>query len=103
MSFGKPVIATSVGGIPEVVTHEETGFLSPRRDPLNAAQNICRLLGDPSLRRRFGEAGRRMVEKKFSVTDRVRDLLGYYDVPAENQGHLRECVVSQQSKPPTDD
>lgn len=80
MSFGKPVVATSVGGIPEVVTHEKTGLLSPRRDPQSVAQNICRLLADPVLRRKFGEAGRAEVEEKFNVVDRVSEMLNYYDV-----------------------
>jgi glycosyltransferase involved in cell wall biosynthesis len=81
MSFAKPVVATSVGGIPEVVTHEKTGLLSPRRDPRSAAQNICRLLADPALRRKFGEAGRQRVEETFLIVDRVREMLRYYDVP----------------------
>jgi glycosyltransferase involved in cell wall biosynthesis len=78
MSFCKPVVATRVGGIPEVVSHEKTGLLSPRRDPQNAAEHICRLLADPALQRKFGEAGRRMVEEKFNVVDRVRELLHHY-------------------------
>jgi glycosyltransferase involved in cell wall biosynthesis len=81
MSFAKPVVATRVGGIVEVVTDEKTGLLSPRRDPEAAAQNICRLLADPALRRKFGEAGRRKVEEMFSVEDRVTEMLAYYDIP----------------------
>jgi glycosyltransferase involved in cell wall biosynthesis len=78
MSFAKPVVATNVGGIPEVIMHEETGLLSARRDPQSAADNICRLLADPALRRKFGEAGRARVEEKFNVVDRVREMLGFY-------------------------
>lgn len=80
MSFAKPVVATRVGGIPEVVTEDKTGFLAPRRDPEGAARNICRLLADPALRRKFGEAGRRKVEEMFDVVDRVREMIRYYDV-----------------------
>jgi glycosyltransferase involved in cell wall biosynthesis len=82
MSFAKPVVATKVGGIPEVVAHETTGLLLSRRDPQSAAGNICRLLSDPALRRKFGEAGRRMVEEKFNLVDRVREMLHYYDTSA---------------------
>lgn len=85
MSFAKPVVATSVGGIPEVVAHGKTGLISARRDPAAAAQNICRLLADPILRRKFGQAGRQMVEEKFNVVDRVRELLRFYDIPAERK------------------
>jgi hypothetical protein len=40
------------------------------------------LLSDPALRRKFGEAGRRMVEEKFNLVDRVREMLHYYDTSA---------------------
>jgi glycosyltransferase involved in cell wall biosynthesis len=78
MSFAKPVVATRVGGIPEVVTHEKTGLLAPPRDPATVAGHICRLLADPILRREFGESGRRAVEENFNVFDRVCELLHYY-------------------------
>jgi len=84
MSFAKPVVATSVGGIPEVVAHAETGLLSGRRDPKRAADNICLLLTDPALRRKFGEAGRRRAEDKFNVVDSVREMLRYYDLSGDS-------------------
>lgn len=81
MSFCKPVVATAVGGIVEVVTDGETGLLGPRRDPRSAARNICRLLADPVLRRQFGEAGRRKVQDLFDIVDRVAEMLEYFDIP----------------------
>ena len=95
MSFGKPVVATRVGGIPEVVTHEVTGLLSPRRDPQAAAENICRLIADPVLRYRFGEAGQRAVEQKFQVEDRVRELLNYYGLPTEVTRSTEDSLTSR--------
>jgi glycosyltransferase involved in cell wall biosynthesis len=97
MSFAKPVVATRVGGIPEVVTHERTGLLSPRRDPPSVAENICRLLADPALRRRFGEAGRRTVEEKFNVIERVRELLTYYGVSSDSGVGTGETVTKSQA------
>jgi glycosyltransferase involved in cell wall biosynthesis len=94
MSFAKPVVATSVGGIPEVVTHEKTGLLSPRRDPQSAAAHICRLLADPALRRRLGDAGYRMVQEKFDVVDRVRELLSYYGFPADTNTGTPENEIT---------
>jgi len=82
MSFAKPIVATRVGGIPEVVTHETTGLISSRRDPHSAAVNICRLLADPALRRTLGQAGRQTVEEKFNLADRVSEMLHYYDTSA---------------------
>jgi glycosyltransferase involved in cell wall biosynthesis len=97
MSFAKPVVATSVGGIPEVVTDEKTGLLTPRRDPQNAAAHICRLLADPALRRRLGEAGYRMVQEKFNVVERVHELLSYYGLPAETDTRTRETIITSQA------
>lgn len=52
-AVGTPVIGTTVGGIPEVVRHEETGLLIPPADPKALAEAIHRLLGDPALRERI--------------------------------------------------
>src|SRR3990170_4798826 len=57
MACGKPVVATSTGGIPEVVEDGETGMLVPPRDHDAMASAIVRLLKDEPLRRRMGEAG----------------------------------------------
>jgi starch synthase len=62
-AFGKPVVATAVGGIPEVVDHGETGYLVPPRDPESLAEAIVALLRDPDLRKRMG---RRALEKAAS-------------------------------------
>lgn len=52
------VVATNVGGIPDIVKNGETGLLVPPDDPQAAADAIMRFLGDADLRRRFGEAGK---------------------------------------------
>lgn len=66
MAAGLPVVATTAGGIPECVAHGETGTLVPPADAGALAEAIIPLLRDPSLRRRYGEAGRRRVRKHFS-------------------------------------
>jgi glycosyltransferase involved in cell wall biosynthesis len=72
MATGRPVIATRTDGIPEVVRHGETGILvEPGRvGPLARAMDT--LLGDPRLRRRLGEAGRRVAAEKFSWDEVMR-------------------------------
>lgn len=67
MAAGLPVVATTVGGIPECVVPGETGILVPpaRSEPLAAA--IVDVLRDPVCARRFGEAGRRRVRERFSA------------------------------------
>ena len=57
MACGKAVIATRAGGLAEVVEDGETGLLVPTRDPSALAGAIVRVLRDPELRRRYGEAG----------------------------------------------
>jgi glycosyltransferase involved in cell wall biosynthesis len=65
MAAGLPVVASRVGGIPELVVDGETGFLVPPGDPDGLAEAIDRLLGDAGLRERFGAAGRGRVEAHF--------------------------------------
>lgn len=60
---GIPVVATAVGGTPEVIADGETGFLVPPGQPGTLAAKLIQLLNDEPLRKRFGEAGRtRMIE-----------------------------------------
>lgn len=67
MAAGLPVVATRVGGLPDVVS-ADAGILVPPRDPVALAEALCRLLGDPDLRRRLGDGGRARAER---FSDRV--------------------------------
>jgi glycosyltransferase involved in cell wall biosynthesis len=78
MAAGKPVVATSVGGIPEVVVDGETGFLVPPRDHEAMARAIVRLLNDEPLRRRMGDAGRARVQSRFSAERMAQETLEVY-------------------------
>jgi glycosyltransferase involved in cell wall biosynthesis len=71
MASGLPVVATSVGGTPEVVNDCETGLLVPPRDPPALAAAMTRLLDDNDLARTMGEAGRRRVERHFDIRQMV--------------------------------
>lgn len=77
---GKPVIATRVGGIPEVVQDSVNGYLVEKGNVTQLARRVEELIANPDARRRMGEAGRKMVEERFSVS-LVREfetvLLGY--------------------------
>jgi L-malate glycosyltransferase len=77
MAFGIPVAATSAGGIPDVITHEATGLLSPPRDPKALAENIVRLLSDRSLAAELSARARERVED-FSVERMVDRTLEIY-------------------------
>jgi len=71
MATGLPVIATRVGGTPEVVSHGETGLLVPPRAPEQLAHAMLWLLRRPDVRRRMGCESRRRVEERFNVLSTV--------------------------------
>jgi len=66
MSMAKAVVASEVGGVPEVVKNNETGLLVPPSDPSSLAAAVFRVHGDPGLRMRLGTNGRRLVEERFT-------------------------------------
>jgi glycosyltransferase involved in cell wall biosynthesis len=78
MAAGLPVVASDVGGVPELVVDGETGFLVPPGDPHALAAAIERLLDDPDLRRRLGAAGRLRVSEHFDLASARRAHLDLY-------------------------
>ena len=78
MALGKPVVASRVGGTPEMVADGETGFLVPPSDPAALAGAISRLTDAPEERRKMGEGGRARVEAKFSLCRMVDEVEALY-------------------------
>ncbi len=78
MALGRPVVATNVGGIPEVITDEETGLLVPPRDAKLLGGAISRLLGNCALAARLGAAARRLVRERFTCDAMVEGTLAVY-------------------------
>ena len=78
MSNRLPVVATAVGGIPELVIDRETGLLVPPRDPERLARALQELLDSPDLRKRMGESGRRRVEDYFTLEKKIRNFERLY-------------------------
>jgi glycosyltransferase involved in cell wall biosynthesis len=74
MAAGVPVVATAVGGVPEVVEDGLDGVLVPAGDPQALAAAVLALLTDPPRRARLSEAGRRRVERDFGVARMAREL-----------------------------
>jgi glycosyltransferase involved in cell wall biosynthesis len=79
MARRRPVVATPVGGTPEVVVDGETGLLVPPRDPDALAGALRRLLDDAELRRRMGDAGYARVRDRFSADSMTGRVLAIYD------------------------
>lgn len=78
MARGLPLVATRVGGNPEVIAEGETGFLVPPQNPSALANALLRLWRDRSLCIRLGEAGRRRVEVDFDVRRMVAEYERLY-------------------------
>ena len=78
MGAGVPVVATRVGGNSEIVAEGITGLLVPPRDPVSLKDAICRLLADPILAARMGQAGRQRTLRQFSVENTVRETESLY-------------------------
>ncbi len=79
MAAGKPVVATPVGGVPEVVVEGETGLLVPPRDPDRLAEAITFLIKNPEIARRMGEAGRERVRQHFSEQRMIDQVMTMYE------------------------
>jgi glycosyltransferase involved in cell wall biosynthesis len=74
LASGTPVVATRVGGVPDVVTDGVDGFLVGPRDVDGAAERLAELARDPELRARMGEAGRENARERYSVERLVDDV-----------------------------
>jgi len=83
---GKAVVATRVGGIPDVVVHGETGFLIPPGEPFALAEAMIRLLTDAELCRRMGENARRRIGEKFDANTMVAEIVAVYDTCLAQKG-----------------
>ena len=79
MAFGVPIVATDVGGIPEIVTHGETAFLVPAQDPVAMAAAIERLISEPGTASAMARQAREKVETDHSPESRAKALVSIYD------------------------
>jgi len=78
MSCRKPVIATDVGGITDIVRDGETGLLVPQRDAAALAAAVERLLDDPDLAERLGQSGAAYAQQRFDWTHIVDEIEALY-------------------------
>ncbi len=79
MAVQVPVIASRVGGIPEVVEDGETGFLSPVGDVDKMADDVARLLIDPKLRREMGKRARALAIERYSTHKIIPQYIEFYE------------------------
>lgn len=77
-TFGKPVIATQVGGLPEAVEDGQSGFLVPSHQPREMAEKIAALINDPALAGRMGQHARHLSDTRFAWDNVARQMLDVY-------------------------
>jgi glycosyltransferase involved in cell wall biosynthesis len=79
MRHGRPVVASRVGGIPDVVRDAETGVLVPAEDPAALAEAIRRVALDDGLRARLGAAARKRAAEDFSALRMAESTRSVYE------------------------
>jgi glycosyltransferase involved in cell wall biosynthesis len=97
MASGKPVVATAVNGIPEVVEDRVTGRLVPRQDSGALVEVIGELLTDPESSAVMGRAARRKVEERFSVERWIARLEALYNDLTGRGGTSIEVMARKNS------
>ena len=86
MAHRLPVVASRVGGIPEVVIHGKTGVLVPPRKPSALAEAILTFYNDHSMAELYGQRGYEVVHKKFSAESMAGKIIAIYERQARNKG-----------------
>ncbi|MCS6294539.1 MAG: glycosyltransferase [Nitrospira sp.] len=86
LAMGKPVIATSVNGVPEVIEHMKTGLLVKARDVAGLAGAIQSLLEQPERAVQLGSAGRVAVQAQFTVERMVEKTVAVFDAALRTEG-----------------
>ena len=102
MARRKPVVASAVGGVPEVLTDGVDGLLVPSGDSAALADALVRLSRSPSLRERIGEAGYATVVQRFSIDAMVREVMAAYDEELARAGVITS-VPTGIPRPPAGD
>ncbi|MCM8775447.1 MAG: glycosyltransferase [Candidatus Omnitrophica bacterium] len=85
MAVAKPVVATDVGGNPEVAKDGQTGFLVPAADSRVLAEKILWLAGSEALRLKMGAAGRELILREFTVEQMIKKYEAFYQGMVEER------------------
>jgi len=94
--FGKPVVATRVGGLPEMVDNGRTGFLVPPRDVNALADAVVTLMQNDEMRRTFGESGMRKVNVECAPATVGRQTRVVYRRAMNDSSPVRDHLIEKQ-------
>ena len=95
MAAGLPVVATRVGGVPEVVAEGRSGFLVPAGDDEAMADRILRLASNPALGQQLGQAGRERARDHFSEERMVAEYDRMYREMTEKKAGDRQRILAR--------
>ena len=84
-TFGRPVVATSVGGLPEAIEHGRSGFLVQACSPPDLANGILKLVTNPELTKVMGEYARHLSETRFGWRSVARQIIRVYNSLLEKE------------------
>jgi glycosyltransferase involved in cell wall biosynthesis len=91
LAMGRPVVASRVNGVPELIEDHKTGLLVPPRDPQALARAIREMLSDSTAASEMGAAGRTVVQERFTVDQMVANTTAIFDAAMQDAG-VREPV-----------
>ena len=94
MASSKPVVATKVGGNPEIVVHGETGLLVPPANADVLASAILSILEDKEAASRFGNAGRKRVEERFSLDIMLKNYENLFEQVINSRGNISPSMCT---------
>lgn len=83
MACELPIVSTAVGGIPEVVTDNETGYLVPKGDEVGLRESVAKLAAAPGLVKKIGAQGREFALRRYSAESMIERYLQLYQVLQE--------------------
>jgi glycosyltransferase involved in cell wall biosynthesis len=86
LAIGRPVVASRVNGVPELIEDHKTGLLVPARDPHALARAIREVLSDPIAASKMGAAGQIVVRERFTVDRMVASTTAIFDAAVQDEG-----------------
>jgi len=96
LARGRPIVASAVGGLVEIVRDDETGLTVPPADPKALAQALGRLIAEPGLAQRLARAGRDLAERHLRFDTRMAETLAVYEkalAHARSRSYMRVATT----------